>query len=463
MASDTNGTGGPEKTAHEKVMAEIAAAKTRRADASTDAGGEPLRAVRDFARQQWEGRAIDDRHRWRKSFAAALAINIAVLTALGVFGRVRIWVPNAPSDSISVVFVDLPEDPIFPELRDPETVPEPEPEPRDPEIVEEPEIEDAPEPEPEPEPEDALQDEQQPEEQEPEVEPEPTPAIDLTPEPVFAPPAEEIGPFIPETAPANVRETNAAEDGAESQLDQFAVDEQSPEASDQPLVEDEAADAGVEFADEEDAEDDGEMIVGEDDEALAPPAEIDEGEQVTGDDLFDNQSRFIRPRMALPLPNVDLPDGELPALPGESGVVAIFCPEEFDNEDKQKECAGRREIRSGWRPGDSGENFDEAARLLRQRREEGVAGPATRTLPPAVARRLEDERRARELSDFRRSADDINDLPQTTDALGDALGRPDIGPDAVEPSWTRREDPIFDQDDIEELEKALREAEEKRN
>ena len=445
MPSDTKGAAPDSKTAHEKVLAEIAdakrraepeAAETEKSSSETDATG-PRSAALHAAKAYWSRIAADDRRRWRASLALAIAINAVLLTALGVFGRVRIFVPNAPSDSISVVFVDLPEDPIFPELRDPETVPEPEPEDAD--VVEQPELEPEPEPEPTPEPEEALQEEEapDPEPDEPEPEPDPEPAIDLTPDTVFAPPAEEVGPFVPETEPATVRETAPGAPDAGDAAEEAADDEQSPAEDDAPLVEEEARETGVEFAEEDAADEDGELVAGEDVNSLAPPVEIGDDDEITGDDAFDNQSRFIKPRVALPLPNVDLPEGETPALPGESGVVAIFCPEEFQNEDKQQECAGRTEIRSGWRPGSSGEDWSEATRLLKQqRREGGVAnGPApAQVVPPAVARRLEDERRARELSDFRRSAEDVNDLSRSGDTLDDTFVRPDIGPPGVEPS-----------------------------
>ncbi|MEL7488412.1 MAG: hypothetical protein AAGJ87_14495, partial [Pseudomonadota bacterium] len=142
MASDTNGTDPTSKTAHEKVLAEIAASKKRAASGDEDAGdngpsenggsgngddsdgsGGAFSASGATPRDAWEIFTAEDRRRQRAAFALALAINAALMLALGVFGRVRIFVPNAPSDSISVVFVDLPEDPIFPELRDPRTLP----------------------------------------------------------------------------------------------------------------------------------------------------------------------------------------------------------------------------------------------------------------------------------------------------------------------------------------------------
>ena len=273
--------------------------------------------------------------------------------------------------------------------------------------------------------------------------------------------------LAPDEAPA---EEEAAETGDDTQADQQAEEEQAPAEDEDALTEDQDLDAGVDV-DAGEAEEDGEMNVGDEDARIVEaPEEIgDDEEQVTGDDQFDNDdaydfsSRFIQPRQALPLPSVDLPEGETAAIPGQSGVVAIFCPEEFSDEDKQKECAGRTEIRSGWRPGASGESWDEAVRLLkRERREGGVGNTPAIVLPPAVARRQEDIERGRELSDFRRSQDGVNNLPQESDNLGQALGRPDIGPEAFEPSWATREDPIFDQSDIDDLEEALEEAEKKK-
>ncbi len=455
MASDTNapdgegrapplsaeaGDRGPARRGPRGRLARLGAAVTRRIDAL----------------------AADDRRRLVASLAAALLVNAVVLVTLGVFGRVQIWAPNAPARTISIVFVEEEIEPLLPELRDPETVPEPEPEEAD--IVEEPELEDdEPEPEPAPEPEEAPP-EPEPEAFEPEEAPEPV--LDLPSEEEFAPPGDlEEAPFIPEGAP---REEPGPLDAAEAEpgenvtVDQSSDQDQTPAEEIEQLIDRQELDAGLDVA-EADAAEDGEMNAGEEapfdiegrDEAVG---EADEG--LTGDDMFDEAPRFVQPRSALPLPSVDLPEGQTPAIPGQSGVVAIFCPEEFDNEDKQKECAGRTQIRSGWRPGASGETWDEAVRLLkRERRSVGVGGARPTVLPTAPARRQGDERRAGEQGAARRRPSGLNNLPQSNDNLGDALARPNTGPDAPEPTWAKREDPVFDQSDIDDLKEALEEAE----
>ena len=178
--------------------------------------------------------------------------------------------------------------------------------------------------------------------------------------------------------------------------------------------------------------------------------------EVTGDDIFDQEPVFGNSRFALP--NVQLPQGEASTLPGDSGVVAIFCPEEFTNEDKAAECAGRREIRSGWRPGASGENWDEAIRLLKQQQAEGVFNdPNTVTFGPEIAREADRRRRQEDLENFGQSQDDLNNLPDNQNN-GVPVGRPNVGPPEFTPSWTLREDPDISQRDLDKLENDLEEA-----
>jgi len=388
------------------------------------------------------------------------------LSLLIAFGRVRIYMPNAPASPISITLVNLPVDPLVPELRDPEITPEPEPEPEEIEIVEEPELEPEPEPDPIPEPEPA------PEEPEPEPElipePEPEPVIDFTPEPEFAPPSEEEFPFIPDPTLLDNPEPllPSVEEAAPGDI--LVEGEQTPVEDAPPLVTVEPqapGEAGQNFEPEEDDEEEdiGELTVGDDRAGDEPPIEeIIEDAPPAGDNMFDEEPVFAGSRFALP--TVDLPEGETASIPGSSGVVAIFCPEQFENEDKQKECAGRPEIRSGWLPGASGEDWTEAIRLLREARRQGRDGvdPAL-IFGPEIARRLEDELRAQDLEDFRRSADDINQ-PFQDDNLTRGLGRPTGSePPPFEPSWTKREDPEFDQGDLEKLREALDEAERKKS
>ncbi len=381
--------------------------------------------------------------RRRASVFGALALNLAMLSVLAVYGRVQIFVPNRPADSISVVYVDLPASPPAIDLRDPEIAPEPEPEP-----VIEPEIEPEPEPAPVPEPEPPA---------EPEPEPEPEPVIDLTPEPVFAPPAEvEAAPLIPQAAPEGQATAEEPEPG------DIVVDgEQSPAEEAPPLVavEPQSREAGA----EEDAGDEeeqgaeqgaGEIAAGEQ-EAAEQEAQPADDQPVTGDDMFDEEPVFNARRFALP--PVELPKGETSAVPGTSGVVAIFCPDEFTDREKIEECAGRPEIRSGWRPGSSGEDFSRAVALLRKRREQGDFSNDATTFGPEIARQIEARERIGDLEGSRAEDDALRpDDPA-------AGTRPVLGGAAGEPSWSRRDDPLVRQKDVEQLRKELEEAEQKKS
>lgn len=430
------------------------------------------RALRDFTRRSdafLDYLSVDHARRRRASIILAVAVNIILYTALAVFGRFEIWIPAAPRDSISVTLVETPAEPVFPELRDPERAPEPEPEP-EPEIIEEPEIEPEPaptpaaKPEPELAPEPETETEAPPPEPEPEVEPEPT--IDLTPEPEFAPPAEdELAPFIAEPEPAPSEEIVLPEPEAPSPAIEAAPEEQAPAEDAPPLVEPpapepspselEATSTGEDQASEEDEEETADPDARTVEEPLPPVAE----EAPSGDDAFDQEPTFGRPRM--PLPSVDLPEGQAAAQPGQSGVVAIFCPEEFKDKDKAAECAGRTEIRSGWRPGVGREDWSEAVRLLKKDRAAGRVGTDPSAIyGPKAGGAINDAEAVRELKDFRRSVDAINDPAGANSGnLDDTFGRPDIGPDDFEPSWTLKEDPNVTQQDLKRLERELEEAE----
>ncbi|MBY0420657.1 MAG: hypothetical protein K2Q06_00030, partial [Parvularculaceae bacterium] len=141
----------------------------------------------------------------------------------------------------------------------------------------------------------------------------------------------------------------------------------------------------------------------------------------SGDDAFDEA-----PARAA-IPKIDLPPGAQSGAPGASGVVAIFCPKEFKNKDKAAECAGRTEIRSGWRPGASREDFSKAVRLLKEQRAQGKTGadPSV-TFTPGVARRLDQEYRDRDaagrvIGPATRPSDGFRDLGSPTPASGDNL------------------------------------------
>lgn len=397
-----------------------------------------LRALGERSARFVDYLSVDPVRRSRAALVLAIALNTILFTVLAIFGRFQIWIPNAPGDSFTVVMVELPPAPEPPEALEPELAPEPEPEPvvepePEPELTKPEELEPAPAPETEPEPEAA----------------EPLPALDLTPAPVLAPPAEdEEAPFIPEPELAEPQDLAPV------------VEEvvQTPAEEAPPLVEEVAApepDIAIEEAPPED-----EAAAPE--PAAAEETEIAEPVPPANDDMFDEEPVFARPR--LPLPTVSLPEGQAAISPGSSGVVAIFCDQQFKNKDKAAECAGRTEIRSGWRPGASGEDWEAAARLLKTDRTAGKVGVDPSAIYGAgVGRRLEDERRADELRDPRRSIDSINDPAGAASGnLTDTLGQPNVGPAPFEPSWTLPEDPQVSQKDLKKLEKDLEEAAKKK-
>jgi hypothetical protein len=76
---------------------------------------------------------------------------------------------------------------------------------------------------------------------------------------------------------------------------------------------------------------------------------------------------------------------------------------------------------------------------------------------------MQDEKRVEELTDFRRSVDDINDpAGAAAGNLNNTLGQPALGAEPFNPSWTLKEDPSVRKKDLEKLEKELDEAEEKK-
>lgn len=402
-------------------------------------------ADRGFVRVVEQLAATRARRR-RASIVGAVLINAAMLLVLAIYGRVQIFVPNKPADSISVVYVDLPASPPVIDLRDPEIAPEPEPEP-----IIEPELKPEPAPTPVPEPE-------APAEPEPPPPPEPQPMIDLTPEPVFAPPADvEDAPMIPDEtatpAEASVAEPLPGDIAVEGE--QVPVEDAEPLVAVEPEARQSEADAGDE-GDEKDEEAEagaGEVAAGNEAAAEAPAIPA----PPSGDDLFDEEPVFGAGRLALP--PVDLPKGETSAVPGTSGVVAIFCPEVFTDKEKIAECAGRPEIRSGWRPGASGEDFTKAAAALKDRRRHGDFSNDDVTFGPELARQAEERRRIEELGG-KSGGDDVDAGIGRDPAAGT---RPDFVPPGDEPSWSRRDDSLVDQAEVEKLRKALEEAEKKKS
>lgn len=410
------------------------------------------RADRDITRLA-SSLAETPQRRRRASLAGSILLNTAILALLAIYGRVHIFVPNKPAESISVVFVDLPPAPI-PDLRDPEVAPEPEPEP---EPVPEPEVLPEPEPLPTPEPEPPVEPEPEPE---PAEEPEPPP-LDLTPEPEFTRPSEiENAPLIPDAAPVT-----AAPELEERPGDIVVKGEQTPSDNADPLVsvepESREARAEEDAGDEDKAEDDkgaGERAAGEEEKReQAPLAETRRPEpgKPSGDDSLDEEPVFSGRRFTLP--QVDLPKGDTPARPGSSGVMAIFCPDEFEDKEKAAECAGRTEIRSGWRPGASGEDFSKAAAILRQKREQGDFSGDDVRYGTDLARAANERARQDDIEDFRRGqADDLGKTGLAPEPAGTAV---DFGTSGAEPSWTRRDDPLVDQKDVEKLRRDLEDAE----
>ncbi|MBY0422353.1 MAG: hypothetical protein K2Q06_08625, partial [Parvularculaceae bacterium] len=92
--------------------------------------------------------AASARRRIRASIGLAVALNIVLLTLVGLYGAVRIWIPETPGDS-RIVMLNQPTAPLLPlpELREAESQPTP---PEVPEVVERPKIKPEPEPTPAP-------------------------------------------------------------------------------------------------------------------------------------------------------------------------------------------------------------------------------------------------------------------------------------------------------------------------
>ncbi|HNR76001.1 MAG TPA: hypothetical protein PKM48_02655, partial [Parvularculaceae bacterium] len=63
----------------------------------------PLRKLDRTVTRTVERIAAKPDRRRRASILCALILNIAMLAVLAVYGRVRIFVPNKPADSISIV------------------------------------------------------------------------------------------------------------------------------------------------------------------------------------------------------------------------------------------------------------------------------------------------------------------------------------------------------------------------
>lgn len=333
------------------------------------------------------------RRRARTSFALAFALNFVVFALLGLYGAVTIWIPATPGTTQVVMIDATPLAAPFPDLRDELATPV-KPDIKEPEVVEKPKIEPAPEPKPAP-------DEKAEKPPEPDLSLEPLPARERPPlkldlEPKFARP-EDVAPSIPEPdIPAPVAEPDLSV--APKPADRGA---QTPAETPEPLVEpgaQKAEDAAAEalkqadakrLADEEAARKAAELKAETDAAAKAPAL------APQGDDAFD-EAPTLGPKAAVP--KIELPPGASPGAPGSSGVVAIYCPKQFKtNKDKAEECAGRTEIRSGWRPGKSGEDWSKAVELLKKERAAGKFGDdqTVKFTTPGL-RKLEGDLKARD-------------------------------------------------------------------
>ncbi len=169
-------------------------------------------------------------------------------------------------------------------------------------------------------------------------------------------------------------------------------------------------------------------------------------------------------RSTRPLPNVNLPSTE---AGGSLGVTAIYCPEVFDNEDKIQECAGRPEIRSGWRPGQ--EDWTEVVQSLARggltTTSNPITGPAGERhyapnsphAPLTTEQAIIGRKAAENLKDARKNVDvrnaSVGIQEQTHADMGEGAEVPNFITDTWEPSWTRNDEPYMDKDVLKEIEK----------
>ncbi|MCI5046059.1 MAG: hypothetical protein MRY59_01055 [Aquisalinus sp.] len=167
------------------------------------------------------------------------------------------------------------------------------------------------------------------------------------------------------------------------------------------------------------------------------------------------------------LPEVSLPDV---GGGGSSGVVAIFCPDEFEDRDKIEECAGR-EVLSGWTR--TNEDWSGITSALRRGGvnvpdEAAQYGPGWRgelgeneayyerrdlglVIGREAARRLEQQRGYQQLKQASVGTESTTDATaQSLDNLGGAV--PCYVDDCNwEPSWTITQDPNIDTDTVERI------------
>ncbi len=175
-------------------------------------------------------------------------------------------------------------------------------------------------------------------------------------------------------------------------------------------------------------------------------------------------------RQSKALPEIDLPEV---GASGSSGVVAIFCPDVFDDPEKAAECAGRPEIRSGWTK--TNEDWTDITASLRRGginlpvAKSNYDGPAWRAplaeneqyyeptdkgliIGRDAARTLADARGYQQLKKASFGTE------QTTNLIGQSLGN--LGGevqcftsacDEWQPSWTLRDDPNINTDTIDRI------------
>ncbi|WP_306253352.1 hypothetical protein [Parvularcula sp. IMCC14364] len=352
-------------------------------------------------------------HKWYVPWGYAAAINFVILWMFLATAEVRI-VYGLPEPSGAVPVVVLSEAELDPRVVEPETLPmeavEAEIIPEEVQLPEEPEI----------------------------TEPAPEPVLDAEPEPEpVADPEQGLAEEIPPAPPEPVLADAYVE----------------PEAAPPPLR-------------EVVAEPEPELEIVETYQPYVPPPAAEPEPEVDYSNLTGPEIDALYAQQSA-LPDVSLPDvgGD-----GSSGVVAIFCPEQFDNRDKAEECAGR-EILSGWTR--TTEDWSGITSALRRGGvsvpdETGQYGPGWRgalaeneeyyerrdlglIIGRDAARRLEQQRGYEQLKQASVGTEATTDATaQSLDNLGAAV--PCYVDDCNwEPSWTITQDPNIDTDTVERI------------
>ena len=99
---------------------------------------------------------------------------------------------------------------------------------------------------------------------------------------------------------------------------------------------------------------------------------------------------------------------------------------------------------------------------MRSKREDGDFSGDDVRYGTDLARAANGRARQNDIEDFRRGqSEDLNSAGLASDPA--AANRPDLTPPGAEPSWTRRDDPLVNEGDVEKLRKDLEDAERRRN